>query len=526
MHGKNRVGYELSAKGTASLSSFNPATNEIRSDQFIAATAEDIEEAMLKATNAFEQYRSTTPEQRAQFLEAIADEILALDNELIHAAMEESALPEGRIVGERGRTMGQLKLFAQLLREGSWVEATIDTAQPYREPLPKPDVRKMLRPLGPVVVFTASNFPLAFSTAGGDTASALAAGCPVVVKAHNSHLHTNELVSDAISRAAEKTGMPDGVYSSLAADGFELGSTLVKHPKTKAVAFTGSLGGGMALYKMAIEREEPIPVFAEMGSINPVFFLPDKLNAEAEQLAKTYAGSITLGVGQFCTNPGLLIGLESDALDLFCETISAEISEMQPAVMLNEGIAQNFKKNKETSLAQGGVDLISSNQAETPRNGASPAVARVSADLFLTNPNLQHEVFGPYSIVVTCKDQSQMEEVIDHLSGQLTITFMGNDGDFQSFEPQIQKAEKRTGRLIYNGVPTGVEVCASMQHGGPYPAATDSRFTSVGTDAIKRFGRPVAYQNAPQQLLPDELKNDNPLGVWRNIDGEWSNKGI
>ncbi|WP_420580263.1 aldehyde dehydrogenase (NADP(+)) [Reichenbachiella sp.] len=526
MHGKNRIGFDLSDKGTATLHSFNPATAETRPGSFKGATSGDIEAAMNKAEIAFDTYSQTSPEQRAQFLEAIADEILNLGDELVHTAMEESALPEGRIVGERGRTMGQLKLFASLLRDGAWVEATIDTAQPDREPLPIPDIRKMLRPIGPVVVFTASNFPLAFSTAGGDTASALASGCPVVVKAHNSHLQTNELVSDAIAKAAKKSGMPDGVYSSLAGEGFELGTTLVKHPKTKAVAFTGSLVGGMALYKMAIEREDPIPVFAEMGSINPVIFLPEKLKAETEQLAKTYAGSITLGVGQFCTNPGLLIGLESPELDQFCDTLADEITASAVATMLNEGIATSFVKNKETSLTQNGVKLISSNNGETLRNGANAAVARVSAADFLSNPNLQHEVFGPYSLVVTCQDQTQLDQVIAKLTGQLTVTFMGTENDFQSFENLIQLAEKKTGRLIYNGVPTGVEVCASMQHGGPFPAATDSRFTSVGSDAIKRFARPVAYQNAPQFLLPDELNNENPNGIWRSVDGNWTNKAI
>ena len=526
MHGNNRIGFELSDKGTATLQSFNPATAEARPGQFKCSTKEEIEAAMTKAVHAFVSYSRTTPERRANFLDAIADEILNLGDELVQVAMEESALPEGRIVGERGRTMGQLKLFASLLRDGAWVEATIDTAQPDREPMPKPDIRKMLRPLGPVVVFTASNFPLAFSTAGGDTASALASGCSVIVKAHNSHLHTNELVSDAISKAAKKTDMPDGVFSSLAGEGFELGTTLVRHPKTKAVAFTGSLAGGMALYKMATERDEPIPVFAEMGSINPVIFLPEKLKAETESLAKTYAGSITLGVGQFCTNPGLLIGLESPELDKFCKTLGDEISASRPAVMLNEGIAKNFSKNKEISLAEKRVSLISSNNVETPSNGANAAVARVSASDFLCNPNLQHEVFGPYSLVVSCKDQSELDLVISALTGQLTITFMGNENDFNSFENQILSAEKKTGRLIYNGVPTGVEVCASMQHGGPFPAATDSRFTSVGSDAIKRFARPVAFQNAPQFLLPEELKDKNSNGIWRNVDGNWTNLGI
>ncbi|MEO9965659.1 MAG: aldehyde dehydrogenase (NADP(+)) [Reichenbachiella sp.] len=526
MHGKNRIGFNLSNQGTATLHSINPATAETREGPFSEATSEEIELAMAKAETAFDTYRNTTPEQRANFLEAIADEILGLGEELVMAAMQESALPEGRIVGERGRTMGQLKLFANLLREGSWVEATIDTAQPEREPLPKPDIRKMLRPLGQVVVFTASNFPLAFSTAGGDTASALAAGCPVIVKAHNSHLHTNELVSDAISRAAKKCGLPDGVFSSLAASGFNLGSTLVKHPKTKAVAFTGSLGGGMALYKMAIERDEPIPVFAEMGSVNPVIFLPEKIGSEGAQLAKTYAGSIALGVGQFCTNPGLLIAQEGEALDQFCQALAAEISELPSATMLNEGIAANYDKNKSASLQQNGVEQLGASKAEVPQNGASPAVARVSAQDFLANPNLQHEVFGPYSIVISCADDSQLMEVINHLHGQLTITFMGTDNDFKSFETHILTAEKKTGRVIYNGVPTGVEVCASMQHGGPFPAATDSRFTSVGSDAIKRFSRPVAYQNAPQFLLPAELRNENSFNIWRQVDTEWTNKSL
>lgn len=526
MHGKNRIGFHLSNQGTTMLSSYNPATGQIRSDQFVGANNEDISAVMQSAEEAFDSYRHKTPDQRATFLESIADEILNLGDELIQTAIQESALPEGRIIGERGRTMGQLRLFASLLRDGAWVEATIDTAQPDREPLPKPDIRKMLRPIGPVVVFTASNFPLAFSTAGGDTASALAAGCPVVVKAHNSHLHTNELVSDAISRAAEKTGMPNGVFSSLAAEGFELGSTLVKHEKTKAVAFTGSLAGGMALYKMAISRDEPIPVFAEMGSINPVIFLPEKLENEGTQLAKTYAGSITIGVGQFCTNPGLLLGIESAALDQFCETLASEISASQPAVMLNEGIANNYSKNKETSLSQKGVELISSYNAETPGNSASPAVAKVSALDFLANPNLQDEVFGPYSIVVSCENQTQLDQAVKQLHGQLTITFMGTESDLESFEQQIHGAEKKTGRIIYNGVPTGVEVCASMQHGGPFPAATDSRFTSVGSDAIKRFARPVAFQNAPQFMLPVELKDENSNAVWRYVDGHWTNTSL
>lgn len=522
MHGKNRIGFDLSDSKTTTISAYNPSNDLALAGNFYTANDADIELTLNKSSEAFKSYKSVSGKKKADFLDAIGEEIIALGDQLIHRAMAETALPEGRIIGERGRTVGQLKLFASLLREGSWVEASIDKAMPDREPVPKPDIRKMLIPIGPVVIFTASNFPLAFSTAGGDTASALAAGNPVIIKAHESHLGTNELVADAISNAAKRTSMPDGVFSSLVGSGFELGQKLVKHPKTKSVAFTGSYRGGKALFDLANKRDEPIPVFAEMGSINPVFILPGKMKLEANSLAKTYAGSITMGVGQFCTNPGLLIAVKTDDLDKFIDTIGSEISGMGASTMLNKGIAKAYSKGIDLALTQKGVNSLSVKEDNSEENTGNPTIASISATEFINNPALQHEVFGPFSLLIICDDINQMDQVIDTLQGQLTVTFMGTDDDLNKFSSTIKKSTEITGRLIFNGVPTGVEVCHSMQHGGPFPASTDGRFTSVGADAIKRFVRPLSFQNTPNHLLPDELKDDNPINIWRKIDGALS----
>lgn len=519
MDGRNILGYKYSALAKEVMQSLSPATQEILEGQFNMASPEEIEEAMQLATTAFQSYKKTTGQQRADFLNAIADEIEALGDGLVQRAMQESGLPEGRIKGERGRTMNQLRLFAKVAAEGSWVEASIDLAQADRKPFPKADIRKMLVPLGPVVVFTASNFPLAFSTAGGDTASALAAGNPVVVKAHESHLGTNALVSLAISNAARKTGMPDGVFSSLNGTGPGLGQTLVKHPLSKAVAFTGSHFAGKALFDSASKRSVPIPVFAEMGSINPVFLLDQKLNAEAETLAKKYAGSVTLGVGQFCTNPGLIIGKDSPALEEFIKTLASEIATINPATMLNEKVCSNFDKSKTKVLQAAGVEL--EGQAITPAvgNQGQPTVASIKAADFLNNANLQEEVFGPFTLVVQCDSDETVLQVAQSLQGQLTATFMGTDEDLIKQVDLISCLQDRVGRILFNGVPTGVEVCHSMHHGGPYPATTDGRFTSVGTDAIKRFARPVVFQNYLHELLPEALKEGNPANIWRKVDG-------
>lgn len=523
MHDNNKIGNTLSAKGSEIIKAIDPSTGDELPGQFHVATDTAINELMYKAQEAFKTYRKFSGARKAEFLETIANEILALGDELVKRTCLETALPEARIIGERGRTVNQLKLFAQVLREGSWIEAVIDTAQSDRVPLPKPDLRKMSTPVGPVVVFSASNFPLAFSTAGGDTASALAAGNPVIMKAHPSHLGTNEMIVDAIAAAAKKTGMPNGVFSSIQGSSFLIGQQLVKHSVTKSVAFTGSYAGGRALYDAVGQREEPIPVFAEMGSINPVLILPNKLDSEYKELATTYAASITMGTGQFCTNPGLLITVESDKTDEFIKALGRSISNIAPSTMLNEGIAKNFESSKREALAQDGVELIGQVEDNGMVNVGCPTVATVSAKDFVNKSTLRHEVFGPYSLVVRCANDQELDQVIAELKGQLTATVMGFENDIKSYTDQIHQLSDVVGRLIFNGVPTGVEVTYAMHHGGPFPASTDSRFTSVGTDAIKRFVHPIAYQDASQEFLPDELKDNNPLGIWRKVNGTLTN---
>jgi NADP-dependent aldehyde dehydrogenase len=521
IHGKNQLGFELSAKGKTTIQAVKQADLSFLSGNFVPATSDEVELAMDKAVSAFKIYSKISAEKRAQFLDTIANEILNLGNELVQRTMAETGLPEGRIVGERGRTMNQLRLFATVLREGSWVNASIDTAIPDREPAPKPDIRKMNIPMGPVAIFTASNFPLAFSTAGGDTASALASGCPVIIKAHESHLGTNELVTGAIIKAAKKCSIPDGVFSSLNASGFEVGQQLVTHPKTEVVTFTGSFKGGKALYDLAQKREKPIPVFAEMGSVNPLVILPDALKNNSENLGKQLAGSITLGVGQFCTNPGLIICIDGNGLNTFTSTLTSELSAVPKGTMLNKGIQKNYEKLVNKSLSEDGI--VSLNEWD---KGSATLAVKVDASDFIKNPKLHEEVFGPFSMVVICKNKSELEQTVGVLEGQLTASIMHDGEDLVNFQKIANQLSTKVGRLIYNGVPTGVEVCYSMQHGGPFPATTDSRFTSVGTDAIKRFVRPLSIQDAPHKMLPDELKNENPLQIWRKINGELTKNKI
>ncbi|MES2516571.1 MAG: aldehyde dehydrogenase (NADP(+)) [Bacteroidota bacterium] len=484
---------------------------------------QQVNDVMLQAAEAFKKYRKISGKEKATFLRAIAEEIEGLGMELIQIAMQETNLPEGRLVGERGRTIFQLKTFADLLDEGSWVEARIDTANHQRQPIPKVDIRKMLVPIGTVAVFGASNFPFAYSTAGGDTASALAAGCPVVVKGHPAHARTSAMVAGAILKAAERTNMPKGVFAHLdSGDGFEVGKALVMHPETKAVGFTGSFSGGKALFDIANQRKEPIPVFSEMGSVNPVVLMPEKLTQDAENVAMSYASSITLGVGQFCTNPGLIFGVENEDLEKFMDILSDEIEKVAPATMLNAGIYKNFEGKKTLALAQDKVITESVSKVEkTSQIQGTATIASVSADVFLKNPTLHQEVFGPFSLVVKCKDLAQLSEVLGHLEGQLTATLMATESELQANEEIVDILRNISGRLNFNNVPTGVEVCFAMQHGGPFPASTDGRFTSVGPDAIKRFVRPASYQSFPDSLLPDELKEANPLNIWRMVDNEW-----
>ncbi len=485
------------------------------------STLQEIDSALQKAQAAFMLYKKTEPKKKAAFLRAIADEIEALGTELVSTAMRETHLPEARIVGERGRTTGHCRMFADLIEEGSWVEARIDTALPDRTPAPKPDIRKMLVPVGPIVVFGAANFPLAYSTAGGDTISALAAGCTVIVKAHPAHAATSTLVAQAIDRAAKKVGIEESVFQHVYGKSFEVGKALVEHPLAKGVGFTGSLAGGKALFDLAQRRPEPIPVFAEMSSINPVILLPDSLSQQAEKTADMLASSITLGVGQFCTNPGLILVIDNPALEKFVGVLATRIEASTVGTMLHEGIAANYVTKLKQSLAQKGVKLVGKSSAASENVAGMPAVASVSATDFLANELLTEEVFGPYSLIVRCKDRHELLLVIHHLKGQLTSSVIGLESELTQNADLIQLLQEKAGRLIMNGVPTGVEVCPSMQHGGPYPSTTDSRFTSVGIDAIKRFVRPVSFQNFPQSLLPMELKDENSMSIWRLYNNEW-----
>ena len=477
----------------------------------------EIGQILIASERASNRYSHYSGNKKADFLRQIAVEIEHLGDNLIETAANESHLPLARLTGERARTTGQLRLFAEYLEEGSWVDAVIDLAIPDRQPLPKVDLRKMLVPIGPVVIFGASNFPLAFSTAGGDTASALAAGCSVIVKGHPAHIKTSTLVASAIQSAALKTKMPTGVFAHVEG-GIEVGQFLTQHPIIKAVAFTGSYTAGKSLFDLANKRKQPIPVFAEMGSVNPVILFPASLKERSESLATQLADSVTLGVGQFCTNPGLLIGLESEELTAFSNHFTCKMMQKNAAPMLHEGIAQNFEKTIENFSNQQDINIHSIEKDGNKLNG-HPAVGIVSGATFLNNIILHQEVFGPFSLIVACKDINELNQIMDELEGQLTITIMAESSDLTSNKSLLETIREKCGRLILNNVPTGVEVTHAMNHGGPFPATTDTRFTSVGTSAILRFVRPLCYQNFPDDLLPDALKDNNPLSIWRKING-------
>ena len=482
-----------------------------------------ISEITNKAAIAFEQYSMTTPLQRAAFLETIANNIEALGDTLLEQANKETNLPLARLTGERGRTCFQLRMFATMLKQGDYVEASIDTAIPTKTP-PKPDIRQMMHPLGPVVVFGASNFPFAYSTAGGDTASALAVGCSVIVKAHPGHLATSTLVAAAIQQAAETNQMPAHVFQHVTATDFETGKSLVQADAIAAVGFTGSRTGGRALLDYASSRINPIPVFSEMGSVNPVVLLEDALTKDAAGIAKNYAGSITLGMGQFCTNPGILMGVKSEAFTSFSTTLATEMNAIAPAPMLHDGIQVAYFKNSTHALAQKGITCLTTN-TPTSNNGF-PVLTSVDATTFLNNPSLSEEVFGPYSILIECSSIEQLKQVWKSVHGQISTTIMGTDQDFANHPELLNLALSIAGRILINGVPTGVEVCDSMVHGGPYPATTDSRFTAVGVNAVKRWLRPISFQNWPNHLLPLALQNNNTLSIWRKVNGQLTKESV
>ena len=526
LKGLNFIGNELSGTGKAVFNAVNPASNQTILPEFHEATTEEINNAVKKAEEAFNVYRNKSGGEKAVFLEAIADEILALGDILIKRCCEESGLPEIRITGERGRTVSQLKLFAGLLKEGSWIDARIETAEPERRPAPKPDIRSMKKALGPVGIFGASNFPLAFSVAGGDTASALAAGCTIVVKAHPAHPGTCEMIANAIRNAVQKTNMPDGTFSMVHGCSAEVGMSIVKHPLIKAIGFTGSFRGGKAIYDAAVQRPEPIPVYAEMGSTNPVFILPGALRERKEEIAKGLTASVTLGVGQFCTNPGLVFYENSeDALKFQKITINNFI-EAAAGTMLTKGIQKAYESGIESVRKDNVINFLAEGKSAGVENEGTAYLLHAGVGDFLSNEKFEEEIFGPSTLTITANNKSELIKAAKKLRGHLTATLHATEEDLKDYKELIEILERKAGRLIINGYPTGVEVCRSMVHGGPFPATTDSKTTSVGTLAINRFTRQICFQNFPDKLLPDELKNSNPLGIWRLVNGEIINTAI
>lgn len=504
-------------KGTgASLRAWDPAAGKLLETEFFAVDNHQIDAACRAAEAAFDTFRSISDEQRAVFLETVGEQIVALGDTLVERVMAETGLPRARVEGERGRTVGQLKLFANLLREGSWNDVRIDAALPDRAP-PRPDLRLRMIGLGPVAVFSASNFPLAFSVAGGDTASAFAAGCPVVLRGHFAHPGTSELVGRAVARAVEICGLPGGVFSLLTGAGNAIGQELVRHPAIKAVGFTGSRGGGMALMAVAAARPVPIPVYAEMSSINPVFLLPAALANRAEEIAAGFAGSLTLGVGQMCTNPGLVLALAGPELDRFTTAASQALAGGAAVTMLSPGIAGNFQRGVAQLKDQPNVSTVA--LAPQEEGKGAPALFVTTGAAFLAQHALGEEIFGPASLVVACKDVAELLLVTENLEGQLTATLQLDDADLDAARALLPVLERKVGRILANGFPTGVEVASAMVHGGPFPSTSDGRSTSVGTGAIVRFLRPVSYQNLPQALLPEVLR-DNGAEAWRRRDGE------
>jgi NADP-dependent aldehyde dehydrogenase len=519
--GEMLIGARSVRGGQGVVRSVNPATGEELMPEFGGGSAKDVDDACTLAQRAFDPYRAISLEQRAGFLETIAQGILDLGDVLVERVMSESGLPRGRVEGERGRTVGQLRLFAGLVREGRWLSVTLDSALPERKPLPRADLRAQKIPLGPVAVFGASNFPLAFSVAGGDTASALAAGCPVVAKSHPSHLGTSELVGRVIQRAVADCGLPEGVFSLVVGEGNAVGEALVAHPAIQAVGFTGSRRGGRALVAIAAGREVPIPVFAEMSSINPVFLLPGAMAQRAETIAQGLIDSVTLGTGQFCTKPGIVIGIEGADFDRFQRAVEAAVEAKAATTMLNSGIHKAYEHGTAQWASEDKVNKLASGQPSAgPACAGQSMVFATKAQHFLTTTALMEEVFGPAALLIACRNSEEMVAVAEHLNGQLTATLHLADEDVELARRLLPILERKAGRILANGFPTGVEVSHAMVHGGPSPATSDSRVTSVGAMAIERFLRPVCYQDIPSALLPEPLRDGNPLHLWRLVDGK------
>ncbi|PVB60570.1 aldehyde dehydrogenase (NADP(+)) [Labrenzia sp. 011] len=495
-HGKQLIAGEWSA----SEETFSSQPAHGQSFDFSSGSVKDVDAACKAAEEAFWTYGYSSSEDRAKFLNAIADEIEARAEAITAIGTSETGLPEGRLQGERGRTTGQLRLFASHILKGDYLDLRHDEALPDRQPMPRPDLKLVQRPIGPVAVFGASNFPLAFSTAGGDTASALAAGCPVVVRGHPAHPGTGEIVADAIAAAVKSCGLHPGVFSFIQGNGYEVGQALVQHPLITAVGFTGSLRGGRALFDLCAQRPVPIPFFGELGSVNPMFVLPVALGARGEAIAKGWAGSLTMGAGQFCTNPGIVLVLDGPEADAFVDTSKAALSDIGAQTMLTDGIAEAFRSGSRKVSGATGVRELIGTSCETRE--AAPYLFETTGEAWLADEELGEEVFGPLGIVVRVKDKAQLLEIARGLVGQLTCTLQMDDGDTDLARGLLPILERKAGRVLANGFPTGVEVADAMVHGGPYPASTNFGATSVGTLAIRRFLRPVCYQNIPDALLP------------------------
>ncbi len=521
LHGQQIIGGRSVATGSATFFGRHVATGEPTTPPVHEATPAEVDEAMRTADEAFEEYRHIGSERIATFLEAIAAEWMDLGDALLQQAHAETALPLARLTSERARTVNQARLFAALVREGSWVDARIDHADPNRRPAPKPDVRRMLQPIGPVVVFGASNFPFAIGVGGSDTVAALAVGCPVVAKAHRGHPGTCEMIGRAIVAAAEKVGVPVGVFGMLHGAGREMGIALVRHPLTRVVAFTGSQAAGRALFDAAVSRPDPIQVCAEMGSTNPVFVLPEAMAERGSQIAEGYVQSVTLGTGQFCTNPGVLLAVEDPSLAAFLEAVHRAAENVAPSTMLTTGICEAFHGGLARLFKTPGVSVLgrSGAEADRDRSQAPCAIFRTDLATLEAQPHLWDEVFGPASIVIVCPAVSDLKTVARRLHGHLTGSIHGTAAELESCGDLVGCLERRVGRIVFNGFPTGIEVCSAMNHGGPYPATTDVHYTSIGTASIDRFVRPICYQGFPQSALPVELRDDNPRGIWRLVDG-------
>jgi 2,5-dioxopentanoate dehydrogenase len=519
LSGTSIIGFRRGAENGGTLHGVNPATGEDLSPVYHAASSVEVDQAAQLAHAAFVTYSQTTGAQRARFLRQIAENIEALGDELIVRVNAETGLPELRLRTETARTCNQLRLFADLVEEGSWVDARIDHGDRDRKPLPKPDVRSMLRPLGPVVVFGASNFPLAFSVAGGDTASALAAGCPVIVKAHHAHPGTSELVGLAVSDAVSSCELPEGTFSLLYGSGNEVGTALVKHPLIKAGGFTGSRAGGRALFDAASSRPEPIPFYAEMSSVNPVVILPGALRERADQIAAGLHGSVTLGAGQFCTNPGLVFLPDNEDSAAFVRKLGALIAGTAEQTMLTPTISTSYQTGLSSRANHTALEIVGVSE-QRGACAANAALFRTTAASFLAHPELSDEIFGPSTLVITYSSHEQLLQLLSSLEGQLTATIHCREDDLNNNQDLIRLLETKAGRLVFNSFPTGVEVCHAMVHGGPYPATSDGRSTSVGTRAIFRFTRQVCFQDFPNSALPAELQEDNPRNIWRMVDGK------